>query len=124
MHSAVLNHSVDPIAASQPFADWDVARAAFSGTSPSIVIDSIPDSRGGRTITATGTQRPAYVSSDANFNSKPDDHDHHHHHGHDHHHHDHGPSPIHDVTVTSVSLRVWKRWPRASSSGTRARGTR
>ncbi len=40
------------------------------------------------------------------------DHDHHHHHGHDHHHHghdhhhhDHGPSPIHDVTVTSVSLR-------------------
>ncbi|QGG91633.1 GTP-binding protein [Agrobacterium sp. MA01] len=53
-------------------------------------------------------------------------HDHHHHdHGHDHHHHDHGhdhhahdhghdhghhqhdhaPSPIHDVTVTSVSLR-------------------
>jgi len=49
------------------------------------------------------------------------DHDHHHHghehhhhdHGHDHHHHDHGhhhhhdhaPSAIHDVTVTSVSLR-------------------
>ncbi|MBB4006764.1 CobW family GTP-binding protein [Allorhizobium taibaishanense] len=36
------------------------------------------------------------------------DHDHHHHdhdHGHDHHHHDHGPSPIHDVTVTSISLR-------------------
>ncbi|MCM2441467.1 GTP-binding protein [Agrobacterium vitis] len=35
-------------------------------------------------------------------------HDHHHHdHGHDHHHHDHdhGPSPIHDVTVTSISLR-------------------
>ncbi|MBW9065134.1 GTP-binding protein [Rhizobium herbae] len=36
-------------------------------------------------------------------------HDHHHHdhdhHGHDHHHHDHGPSPIHDVTVQSVSLR-------------------
>lgn len=46
------------------------------------------------------------------------DHDHHHHHGHDHHHHhdhhdhDHGhhhhdhASPIHDVTVTSVSLRT------------------
>lgn len=37
------------------------------------------------------------------------DHDHHHHdhdhHGHDHHHHDHAPSPIHDVTVQSVSLR-------------------
>ncbi|MCA1405962.1 GTP-binding protein [Ensifer sp. IC3342] len=38
------------------------------------------------------------------------DHDHHHHdhhdHGHDHHHHhDHGPSPIHDVTVQSISLR-------------------
>ncbi|WP_420961209.1 CobW family GTP-binding protein [Brucella sp. IR073] len=38
------------------------------------------------------------------------DHDHHHHHhhdhDHDHHHHDHGhASPIHDVTVTSVSLR-------------------
>ena len=37
------------------------------------------------------------------------DHDHHHHdhdhHGHDHHHHDHSPSPIHDVTVQSVSLR-------------------
>ncbi|WP_426229779.1 CobW family GTP-binding protein [Pararhizobium sp. DWP3-4] len=35
------------------------------------------------------------------------DHDHHDHdhHGHDHHHHDHAPSPIHDVTVQSVSLR-------------------
>ncbi|TWF52000.1 CobW family GTP-binding protein [Neorhizobium alkalisoli] len=35
------------------------------------------------------------------------DHDHHHHdHDHDHHHHDHGPmSPIHDVTVKSISLR-------------------
>ncbi|CAN7342847.1 CobW family GTP-binding protein [Pararhizobium sp. LjRoot238] len=34
------------------------------------------------------------------------DHDHHHHdHDHDHHHHDHTPSPIHDVTVQSVSLR-------------------
>ncbi|MBL0371632.1 GTP-binding protein [Rhizobium sp. KVB221] len=39
------------------------------------------------------------------------DHDHHHHdhdhdhHGHDHHDHDHGPSPIHDVTVQSISLR-------------------
>jgi G3E family GTPase len=39
------------------------------------------------------------------------DHDHHHHdhhghdHGHDHGHHDHAPSPIHDVTVQSVSLR-------------------
>ncbi|PRD42779.1 cobalamin biosynthesis protein CobW [Phyllobacterium phragmitis] len=42
------------------------------------------------------------------------DHDHHHDHGHDHHHHDHHAhshhhhdhaSPIHDVTVTSVSLR-------------------
>src|SRR5690606_19050738 len=48
------------------------------------------------------------------------DHDHHHHHGHRHHHHDHehvcGPdcdhehhhhaSAIHDITVTSVSLRA------------------
>jgi G3E family GTPase len=38
-----------------------------------------------------------------------DHHDHdHHHHDHDHHghhHHDHAPSPIHDVTVQSVSLR-------------------
>ncbi|WP_026620716.1 G3E family GTPase [Ensifer sp. WSM1721] len=33
------------------------------------------------------------------------DHDHEHHHHHDHHHHDHGPSPIHDVTVQSISLR-------------------
>ncbi|PSJ53092.1 CobW family GTP-binding protein [Kumtagia ephedrae] len=41
------------------------------------------------------------------------DHDHHHHQGHDHHHHDHdrhhhehgAMSPIHDVTVQSVSLR-------------------
>lgn len=35
------------------------------------------------------------------------DHGHdHHHHDHDHHHHDHGPmSPIHDVTVKSISLR-------------------
>ncbi|TAA64839.1 GTP-binding protein [Shinella sp. JR1-6] len=32
------------------------------------------------------------------------DHDHHHH-DHDHHHHDHGVSPIHDVTVQSISLR-------------------
>jgi G3E family GTPase len=34
-------------------------------------------------------------------------HDHHNHHDHDHHHHnhDHGPSPIHDVTVQSISLR-------------------
>ncbi len=36
------------------------------------------------------------------------DHDHHHHHGHDHHHghhHHQGVSPIHDVGVTSISLR-------------------
>ena len=34
------------------------------------------------------------------------DHDHHHHHdGHHHHHHDHGVSPIHDVSVQSISLR-------------------
>lgn len=34
------------------------------------------------------------------------DHDHHHHdHDHHHHHHDHAPSPIHDVTVQSISLR-------------------
>ncbi|MDI6834257.1 MAG: GTP-binding protein [Rhizobiaceae bacterium] len=39
------------------------------------------------------------------------DHGHHHHHDHDHghhghdHDHDHGPSAIHDVTVTSISLR-------------------
>ncbi|MDW9851843.1 GTP-binding protein [Sinorhizobium meliloti] len=33
-------------------------------------------------------------------------HDHHHHdHDHDHHHHHDGPSPIHDVTVQSISLR-------------------
>jgi G3E family GTPase len=32
------------------------------------------------------------------------DHDHHHN-DHDHHHHDHGVSPIHDVTVQSISLR-------------------
>jgi G3E family GTPase len=35
-----------------------------------------------------------------------DHHDHaHHDHDHDHHHHDHGPSPIHDVSVQSISLR-------------------
>ena len=40
------------------------------------------------------------------------DHDHHHHHDHhDHHHHDHGPSPIHDVTVQSVSLRAGEMDP-------------
>ena len=33
------------------------------------------------------------------------DHDHHHHDHHDHDHHHHAPSPIHDVTVQSVSLR-------------------
>ncbi len=35
-----------------------------------------------------------------------EEHDNDHHDGHDHHHHDHGPSPIHDVTVQSVSLRA------------------
>ena len=33
------------------------------------------------------------------------DHDHHDHDHHHHHHHDHAPSPIHDVTVQSISLR-------------------
>ena len=33
------------------------------------------------------------------------DHDHHHHHDGHHHHHDHGVSPIHDVSVQSISLR-------------------
>ncbi len=47
---------------------------------------------------------------DCNHDHHHHDHDHHHHdhdhdHGHDHHHHDHTPSPIHDVTVQSVSLR-------------------
>jgi G3E family GTPase len=44
---------------------------------------------------------------DHNHDHHDHDHDHHHHdhHGHDHHHHDHGPSPIHDVTVQSISLR-------------------
>lgn len=41
------------------------------------------------------------------------DHDHHDHHGHDHgHHHDHGPSPIHDVTVQSISLRAGEMNPK------------
>ena len=31
MHSIVVNHSVDPIAASLPFADWDLSRASVSG---------------------------------------------------------------------------------------------
>jgi hypothetical protein len=66
MHSAVLNHSVDPIAASQPFADWDLSRASVSGG----VVDSIAEPRGGRTLTASSTQRPAYASSDANFNNR------------------------------------------------------
>jgi len=47
-----------------------------------------------------------------------EDHDHHHHdhdhdHDHDHHHHDHGQaSPIHDVTVRSVSLRAGEMDPK------------
>lgn len=47
------------------------------------------------------------------------DHDHHHHDHHDHHHHDHGhhhhhaaASPIHDVTVQSVSLRSGEMDPK------------
>ncbi len=41
-----------------------------------------------------------------NHHHDHDHHDHHgHNHGHGHHHHDHAPSPIHDVTVQSVSLR-------------------
>ncbi len=39
------------------------------------------------------------------------DHDHHHHHGHDHHHHDH-VSPIHDLTVKSISLRAGEMDPK------------
>jgi G3E family GTPase len=46
---------------------------------------------------------------DCGHDHSHDDHDHHDHghdhHGHDHHDHNHGPSPIHDVTVQSVSLR-------------------
>jgi G3E family GTPase len=52
---------------------------------------------------------------DCDHHDHDHDHDHHHHdhdhdhdhhgHDHDHHHHDHGPSPIHDVTVQSISLR-------------------
>ena len=44
---------------------------------------------------------------DHDHECRPDcDHDHHHHHdGHHHHHHDHGVSPIHDVSVQSISLR-------------------
>lgn len=67
MHSTVVNHSVDPIAASLPFADWDLSRASVSGG----VVDSIAEPRGGRTLTGTTTQRPAYTASDANFNNRP-----------------------------------------------------
>lgn len=66
MHSIVVNHSVDPIAASLPFADWDLARASVSGG----VVDSIAEPRGGRTLTGTSTQRPAYAASDSNFNGR------------------------------------------------------
>lgn len=65
-NSTVAAGQRDPIAASLPFADWDVAQASVSGG----VVDSIPDSRGGRTITGTGTERPAYSATDANFNSR------------------------------------------------------
>ena len=45
-----------------------------------------------------------------------DDHDHHdhdhHHHDHDHHHHHGDASPIHDVTVQSVSLRAGELDPK------------
>ena len=42
---------------------------------------------------------PEFLSGDGHG---AHDHDHH---DHDHHHHDHAPSPIHDVTVMSISLR-------------------
>lgn len=67
MHSALIAHSSDPIAVSLPFADWDLARASVSGG----VVDSIAEPRGGRTLTGTTTQRPAYTASDANFNGRP-----------------------------------------------------
>lgn len=67
MHSAVTAHSSDPIAASRPFADWDIARAAVSGG----VVDSVAEPRGGRALAATTTQRPAYAASDANFAGRP-----------------------------------------------------
>lgn len=66
MHSIVVSHSVDPIAVSLPFADWDLARASVSGG----VVDSIAEPRGGRTLTGTTTQRPAYTASDSNFNGR------------------------------------------------------
>lgn len=66
MHSLIVNHSVDPIAASLPSADWDLSRASVSGG----VVDSIAEPRGGRTLTGTTTQRPAYTASDSNFNGR------------------------------------------------------
>jgi len=48
---------------------------------------------------------PHFLDADDHGHGHDHAHDHHHHDGHDHHH-DHGPSPIHDVTVQSVSLHA------------------
>lgn len=66
-NNTIAGSVADPIAASLPFADWDLARASVSGG----VVDSIDEPRGGRTLTGTTTQRPAYSASDANFNGRP-----------------------------------------------------
>ena len=82
---------------------WIAARLTLSACSKMTRISSM------RTITTTIMMHV----HDENCGHDHHDHDHHdhHHHDHDHHHHDHDhhhhspTSPIHDVTVTSVSLR-------------------
>lgn len=67
MHSLVISPVIDPVAASLPFADWDLARATVSGG----LVDSIAEPRGGRSLSSTGTQRPAYSATDSNFAGRP-----------------------------------------------------
>ncbi|HET9537541.1 MAG: GTP-binding protein [Mesorhizobium sp.] len=84
----------------------------------SISLDEVLD-RGAFDLARALENDPHFLEAhdhDHDHECGPDcDHDHHHHHdhdGHDHHHHEHGVSPIHDVSVQSVSLRAGEMDPK------------
>lgn len=74
-----------------------------------IALDRVLD-RGAFDLSRALENDPQFLEAeDHDHDHEHCDHDHHDHDGHDHHHHhhhDHGPSPIHDVTVDSISLRT------------------
>jgi G3E family GTPase len=73
-------------------------------TRAGIPLDRVLD-RGAFDLSRALESDPHFLDADEHDHDHHDhDHHHHDHDGHDHHH-DHGVSPIHDVTVTSVSLR-------------------